>query len=142
MSNSGFLRSTCAVAAAIVALAWAALVPVSQDVHAQAASAANSVSNIQTTERNGNVVAIRCVNDPDSVMFISQGGMLVRVSAKSIRQVGRNTQGVRLVNLKEGDKLIAAARVADATGGEGDGEASPSEMPTNDLPPEATPASE
>ena len=47
-------------------------------------------------------------------MFISRGGMLVRVAAKSISRIGRNTQGVRLVNLKEGDRLIAAARIADS----------------------------
>jgi DNA gyrase subunit A len=74
--------------------------------------------DIKTTDRNGKVVAIRCVNENDSLMFISQGGMLVRVAAKSISQIGRNTQGVRVVNLKDGDKLMAAARIAD-TGGDG-----------------------
>ncbi len=70
--------------------------------------------DIKTTERNGKVVAVRCVRENDSVMFISQGGMLVRVAASSISQIGRNTQGVRVVNLKEGDKLMAAARIADS----------------------------
>ena len=70
--------------------------------------------DIKTTDRNGPVVAVRCVREGDSVMFISQGGMLVRVAAKSISRIGRNTQGVRLVNLKEGDRLIAAARIADS----------------------------
>ena len=73
--------------------------------------------DIKTTERNGKVVAVRCVNENDSLMFISQGGMLVRVAAKSISQIGRNTQGVRVVNLKEGDKLMAAARIADSGNG-------------------------
>ena len=72
--------------------------------------------DIKTTERNGNVVAVRCVREDDSVMFISESGMLVRVAAKSISQIGRNTQGVRLVNLKEGDKLIATARIAETEG--------------------------
>ena len=49
-------------------------------------------------------------------MFISEGGMIVRVPASSISQIGRNTQGVRLVNLKRGDKVIAAARVAESDG--------------------------
>ena len=65
-------------------------------------------------------------------MFISEGGMLVRVAAKSISQIGRNTQGVRVVNLKDGDKLIAAARVAD-TGTNGADEPtseSPADQPT------------
>ena len=78
--------------------------------------------DIQTTERNGQVVAIRGVKETDSIMFISEGGMLVRVGARNIRRVGRNTQGVRLVNLKEGDKLIAAARIADSESGGTEGE--------------------
>jgi DNA gyrase subunit A len=44
--------------------------------------------------------------------------MLVRVPARTISRIGRNTQGVRLVNLKSGDKLIAAARVMESEGGE------------------------
>ena len=70
--------------------------------------------DIQTTKRNGKVVAIRCVDETDSLMFISEGGMVVRLSADSISRIGRNTQGVRLVNLKPGDRLIAAARVIEA----------------------------
>ena len=72
--------------------------------------------DIRTTTRNGRVVSIRCVHEGDSLMFISQGGMIVRVPASSISQIGRNTQGVRLVNLKHGDKVIAAARVAESDG--------------------------
>jgi DNA gyrase subunit A len=77
--------------------------------------------DIRTTERNGTVVSIRCVKQSDSLMFISSGGMIVRVSAESVRQIGRNTQGVRLVNLKDGDRLIAAARVVE-TDEDGDAE--------------------
>ncbi len=74
--------------------------------------------DIQTTERNGRVVAIRCVQENDSLMFISEGGLVVRVAAASISRIGRNTQGVRLVKLKEGDKLIGAARVIDEAEGD------------------------
>ena len=70
--------------------------------------------DIRTTTRNGRVVSIRCVHEGDSLMFISEGGMIVRVPASSISQIGRNTQGVRLVNLKRGDKVISAARVAES----------------------------
>lgn len=70
--------------------------------------------DIRTTSRNGNVVAIRCVNEGDSLMLISAGGMIVRVPVASVRQIGRNTQGVRLINLKDGDRLIAAARVVES----------------------------
>lgn len=68
--------------------------------------------DIKTTDRNGRVVAIRSVKPQDDLMFISRGGMIVRVNAGEISQIGRNTQGVRLVKLREDDQLIAAAKVA------------------------------
>jgi DNA gyrase subunit A len=70
--------------------------------------------DIRTTPRNGGVVTVRSVRDGDGLMFISAGGMIVRIPASSISQIGRATQGVRVVNLKDGDKLIAAARVAES----------------------------
>jgi DNA gyrase subunit A len=85
--------------------------------------------DIKTTERNGPVVAVRCVHEDDSVMFISEGGMLVRVPARTISRIGRNTQGVRLVNLKEGDKLIAAARVMESESGVEEPETPPGSAP-------------
>jgi DNA gyrase subunit A len=69
--------------------------------------------DIQTTDRNGPVVDIRVVNDRDSLMFISSGGMLVRVPAAEISRIGRNTQGVRVVRLRDDDTLISAATVAE-----------------------------
>ncbi len=69
--------------------------------------------DIRTTERNGPVVAICAVREEDGVIFISAGGMIVRVPASSISRIGRNTQGVRLVNLKSGDRLNSAARVVE-----------------------------
>jgi DNA gyrase subunit A len=67
--------------------------------------------DIQTGGRNGLVADIRAVRDSDSLMFITANGMLVRISASDIRTIGRNTKGVRVVNLKDGDRLIAAAKV-------------------------------
>jgi DNA gyrase subunit A len=81
--------------------------------------------DIRTGERNGSVVAVKCVHESDSLMLISSGGMLVRIPASSVRQVGRNTLGVRLVNLKEGDRLIAVARIADSDENGQDGHAPP-----------------
>jgi len=69
--------------------------------------------DIQTTSRNGPVVTICCVQESDGLMFISAKGMIVRLPAASISQIGRNTQGVRLVNLKSGDRFIAAAPVVE-----------------------------
>jgi DNA gyrase subunit A len=67
--------------------------------------------DIQTGARNGLVADIRAVRDGDSLMFITADGMLVRIAASDIRTIGRNTKGVRVVNLKDGDRLIAAAKV-------------------------------
>ena len=67
--------------------------------------------DIKTGDRNGLVADIRAVRDSDSLMFITANGMLVRISANDIRTIGRNTKGVRVVNLKDGDRLIAAAKV-------------------------------
>ena len=67
--------------------------------------------DIKAGGRNGLVADIRSVNDNDSLMFITANGMLVRIPANDIRTIGRNTKGVRVVNLKDGDRLIAAAKV-------------------------------
>ncbi|KPJ62777.1 MAG: DNA gyrase subunit A [Planctomycetes bacterium DG_23] len=68
--------------------------------------------NIKTSERNGKVVSLMTVGEEDEVMLITQGGMVIRVPASSIRQTSRNTQGVKLISLKKDDRLVAAARVA------------------------------
>jgi len=71
------------------------------------------VINIKTTERNGPVVGVKAVRDGDELMMITKGGQVVRigVSGDELRQMGRATQGVRLIKLDEGDKLVAVARV-------------------------------
>ena len=69
--------------------------------------------DIKTEGRNGPVVSFRNVHDADGMVLASEGGMLVRIPADSISRIGRNTQGVRLVNLKAGDHVIAAAKIAD-----------------------------
>lgn len=65
--------------------------------------------DIKTTARNGKVVAVRPLIDGEDVVFVTTSGMVVRVESEEIRRVGRNTAGVRVVNLKDGDKLVAAA---------------------------------
>ncbi len=69
------------------------------------------VINIKTTERNGKVVAIKEVLDEDELMLITQRGMIIRLPVKTIKVIGRNTQGVRLINLESGDKVTDVARV-------------------------------
>ena len=69
------------------------------------------VRDVRTSDRNGPVVTVTAVRDSDDVMLITTGGMVNRTRASEIRIVGRNTQGVRLMNLHEGDKLVSLARV-------------------------------
>jgi DNA gyrase subunit A len=70
--------------------------------------------DIRTTKRNGATVSICCVRETDGLIFVSQNGMIVRMPADAISRIGRNTQGVRVVNLKAGDRLKAAARVLES----------------------------
>jgi len=67
------------------------------------------VINVKTTGRNGKVVSIMLVNEKSEVMVISQFGKIIRIDSKNIRESGRSAQGVRLLNLEEGDRLAAAS---------------------------------
>ena len=65
------------------------------------------VINIRTEGRNGKVVSVKLASDADDAMFITESGMIVRTSISEIGTMGRATQGVRLINLKKEDKLVA-----------------------------------
>jgi DNA gyrase subunit A len=69
------------------------------------------VISIQTSERNGAVVGAVQVKAGDEIMLISNGGTLVRTSVDEVRDMGRNTQGVMLIRLTEGEKLVEIERV-------------------------------
>jgi len=69
------------------------------------------VINIKTTQRNGNVVSIKTVNDKDELIVLTAQGMVVRTAVCEIRSISRNTQGVKLVSLKQDDKVVAVAKV-------------------------------
>ncbi len=69
------------------------------------------VRSIITSERNGNVLGAVSVSDDDGVVMMSAQGQTVRISMKDLRVMGRATQGVKLVNLKEGDTLFAIEKL-------------------------------
>ncbi|MEE9296022.1 MAG: DNA gyrase C-terminal beta-propeller domain-containing protein, partial [Phycisphaerae bacterium] len=73
---------------------------------------AKGVINIKTTERNGKVVAVRAVKDDDELMMITAGGIMLRTDLTAVRSIGRNTQGVRLIRVDAGDKVVAVAKLA------------------------------
>jgi len=71
------------------------------------------VKAIATSERNGTVVAARLVNDEDEIMLITTGGVLIRTRVKEIRELGRATQGVTLINLGAGEKLSGLEKIVE-----------------------------
>ncbi len=98
---------------------------------------------LQVTERNGCMVGALQVSLDDEIMLMSQGGALVRTPVKDVSVVGRNTQGVRLIRLEEGDQLSGLERIeglareddaADDIAGEPPAaDAPPGEPPTTDV---------
>jgi DNA gyrase subunit A len=89
------------------------------------------IINIQTTDRNGKVVGIAYVHDDDELLLISQQGMILRLKAGDIRTIGRATQGVRLIEMEEGDAVVSVAKLAEREEEEEDTEepGSPTEIP-------------
>ncbi|MDE0286448.1 MAG: DNA gyrase subunit A [Gammaproteobacteria bacterium] len=71
------------------------------------------VISIQTNERNGRVVGAQVVDEEDEIMLISDQGTLIRMRASDVSVVGRNTMGVTLVNLSEGERLAGLERIVD-----------------------------
>jgi DNA gyrase subunit A len=73
---------------------------------------------IQTTARNGRVVAARLVASDDEIMLITTGGVLIRTHVNEIREMGRATQGVRLINLGEEERLAGLEKIVEKDGEE------------------------
>jgi DNA gyrase subunit A len=88
------------------------------------------IINIQATDRNGKVVGIAYVTDDDQVLLITQQGMILRTRAGDIRSIGRATQGVRLIEMEEGDTVVSVAKLAEQE----------DEAETGETPEEPTPA--
>jgi DNA gyrase subunit A len=80
------------------------------------------VINMKTTGKTGNVVAVLSVKEETDLVIVSQNGKIIRIEASDIRQVGRSTQGVRLVTLEEGDKVAAASVIPETENGNGNGQ--------------------
>jgi DNA gyrase subunit A len=74
--------------------------------------AGKGVINVKTTERVGKVVAIALVDETSQVMLISHYGKIIRMDSKTIRESGRNAQGVRLLHMEPGDRVAAAVVLA------------------------------
>jgi DNA gyrase subunit A len=99
---------------------------------------------IQTSERNGKVVAAALVSPEDQIMLITTGGVLVRTRVSEIREMGRATQGVTLINVDEGTRLSGLQRIAESDSDddaddaeEGDLSADPAADSNSDVPGDA-----
>ena len=85
--------------------------------------------NIKTEGRNGPVVGVKFLRADEEVMLITKGGMIIRLNTADVSTIGRNTQGVRMINLEEADHLVSVARLAEREDG---GENLATEEPLND----------
>lgn len=90
------------------------------------------VINIRTSERNGKVVAVRGVVDEDELIIVTLNGILIRQPIGEISSIGRNTQGVRLINLDEDDEVMDVARVVSQNNGDGSEGLPPDTGPNGD----------
>ncbi len=81
------------------------------------------VINMRCTERTGQVIKVMSVQDTEDVILVSATGMVIRVPAAQISLIGRSTQGVRLMNLPQGDRVVDAARIPEEDEGEDVGDA-------------------
>ncbi|MHB8521455.1 MAG: DNA gyrase subunit A [Limisphaerales bacterium] len=86
--------------------------------------AGKGIITMKTNDRTGGVIGALTVKDDDEIMLITTGGQMVRTVVKDIREAGRNTQGVKLIELEPGDKLQAIAPVISEEKGDSD-EAAP-----------------
>ncbi|OQB40374.1 MAG: DNA gyrase subunit A [Candidatus Latescibacteria bacterium ADurb.Bin168] len=95
------------------------------------------IINIKATERNGAVVAIKEVIDEDELMIVTQNGILIRLPIADLSVIGRNTQGVRLIRIEEGDVVQDVARVVVKNGDAGavspEGEAEELEQDSEEI---------
>jgi DNA gyrase subunit A len=82
----------------------------------------SGVISIKTSDRNGKVVGAIQVTDEDEMMLISNKGTLVRVRAIDVSIIGRNTQGVTLINIAKGEKLVSVAKIAETEEKDAEGE--------------------
>jgi DNA gyrase subunit A len=67
------------------------------------------LKNVQTSDRNGSVVGIACVTDQDDLLMVTEQGQIIRMPTRGMRSIGRNTQGVRLIDLADDDRVVSIA---------------------------------
>jgi DNA gyrase subunit A len=71
------------------------------------------IITMKTTDKTGRVIGVQLVTEDDQLMMITNTGKIIRLRIKDIRVIGRNTQGVRLIELEEGERVVSVARLAE-----------------------------
>ncbi len=101
------------------------------DEYRKIARGGKGVMTVRTSERNGHVVGAHTVRETDVLMLISEGGQMIRFAVSDMRVLSRVTQGVRLINLAEGDRLVSATTMEpdDDAGPEDDAAMAPADAP-------------
>jgi DNA gyrase subunit A len=93
------------------------------------------IITMRVTDKTGPVLGVRMVRDDDDLMLITTAGKLIRTPVRGISVIGRNTQGVRLIELEPGEKVVGVATLAEketdeiAVNGGGNGSAEPTDEP-------------
>ena len=94
---------------------------------------------IDASERNGPVVGVKLVKDADEVMIITDRGQTLRTRVEEIRETGRNAQGVKLMTLGDGERIVAIERLAETVDGDDGGSMAP---PSGSMAPPSIPPNE
>ncbi|MCZ6450554.1 MAG: DNA gyrase subunit A, partial [Deltaproteobacteria bacterium] len=71
------------------------------------------VITMKTTDKTGRVIGVQQVTDDDQLMMITNRGKIIRLRIKDIRTIGRNTQGVRLIEMNDNERVVSLARLAE-----------------------------
>src|SRR5499427_8340903 len=97
----------------------------------------SGVINVKVTEKNGPVAGIKSVTDADQLLLITERGQLIRIKVKDIRETGRAAQGVRVIQLEDGDRVVGVAKLAEPD--ENEEEETQASLPAAVKPPETPP---
>jgi len=95
----------------------------SMDEYRRTHRGGKGIITMKTTDKTGRVIGVKMVTDADQIMLVTSGGKVIRMQVNEIRVIGRNTQGVRLIDMEPGERVAAVARLAERdddaeTGGE------------------------
>ncbi len=104
------------------------------DEYRQTHRGGKGIITMKTTDKTGKVIGVRMVTEEDQLMLVTSGGQVIRIRANEIRVIGRNTQGVRLIELDESERLASVARLAEREDETDAGDASSSEPPVEPTP--------